>query len=157
MSSGPHQNAPAFSIQAAKAKQAEAIRKLILEVDINPHGLDWQRFLVAITPQDELIGCGQIKQHEDGTRELASIAVDPEWRKRGVARAIIEGLIASQSGELFLMTGRSMREFYEKFGFQEIGFGRMPKYFRRVSQMPAIVAEFKRVGDQMMIMKRPAA
>ncbi len=56
-------------------------------------GLDWRRFLVAVTPQGEMVGCGQIKPQGD-LRMLASIAVLPAWRGRGVARRIIERLLA---------------------------------------------------------------
>ncbi len=157
MSGGPHENAPAFSIQQAKAEHARLIEELIREVDINPKGLDWRRFLVAISPDGEFIGCGQIKLHTDGTQELASIAVKTAWRGRGVARAIIEQLLASQHGDVYLITMASLGPLYAKFGFAPVEPAQMSTYFRRMSQLPGMVAEFGRVGETLLVMRRPAA
>jgi N-acetylglutamate synthase-like GNAT family acetyltransferase len=153
----PHPNAPEFTIQPATAEHAPLIQQLIQEVDISPKGLEWPRFLVAISPAGEFIGCGQIKPHADGTQELASIAVKPAWRGRGVARALIEKLLASQSGHLYLITMSSLSSFYEKFGFMPIGLDEMPAYFRRASQLPGMIAEFSRVGERPLVMRRSAA
>ena len=157
MSSGPHESAPAFSIQPAKAEHASQIRQLIRDVDISPKGLDWMRFLIAVDPEGGLIGCGQIKPHADGTQELASIAVKPAWRGRGVARAIIEHLLASQVGGVYLITMASLGPLYGKFGFAPVKLDEMSTYFRRISQLPGMIAEFSRVGDSLLVMRRLAA
>src|SRR3989304_5329525 len=65
------------------AADAGAIRSLIFRVGINPRGLDWRRFQVAVDPGGRLVGCGQVKPHADGSRELASIAVPPKGRIDG--------------------------------------------------------------------------
>lgn len=147
---------PAFSIQPAAAQHAEPIRQLIEQADLFQHGLDWRNFHVALTPTGEFIGCGQIKQHTDGTRELASIAVQPAWQGRGVGRAIIESLLAGHIGELYLMTMGSLGGLYAKFGFVEVAPAQMSKYFRRITQMPTMIAEFDRVNERIMVMKREA-
>ena len=64
-----------FTVRPATREDFPAIRSLIHTVRINPTGLGWRRFLVAVTPQGRLLGCGQIKLHADGSREMASIAV----------------------------------------------------------------------------------
>jgi len=63
--------------------------------------LDWKRFVVAETHDGGFIGCGQLKPHKDSSLELASIAVDASYRGQGVARAMIEHLLASS-----LLAGR---------------------------------------------------
>jgi len=145
-----------FSIQPAAAQHAELIRQLIAQADLFQHGLDWRNFLVALTPSGEFIGCGQIKQHRDGTWELASIAVLPAWQGRGVGRAIIEALLTRHTDELYLMSISALRPLYEKFGFVEIQREHMSKYFRRLTQMPAMIAEFDRVNERLVVMKRGA-
>ncbi len=146
-----------FNIHPATAQHAEPIRQLIEQADLFQHGLDWRNFLVALTPAGEFIGCGQVKQHKDGTWELASIAVVPAWQGRGVARAIIEALLARHPGELYLMSISALKPLYEKFGFIEVTGEHLPKYFRRLTQMPAMIAEFERVDERIMVMKREAA
>ncbi|MCW5873911.1 MAG: GNAT family N-acetyltransferase [Anaerolineales bacterium] len=161
---------PEFSIQPAVLQHAAAIHQLIQEADLFQHGLDWRNFLVALTPSGEFIGCGQVKQHRDGTWELASIAVLPAWQGRGVGRAVIEALLARHPGELYLMSISALKPLYEKFGFVEIApprsshselprnaVAQMPKYFRRLTRMPAMIAEFERVYERIMVMKREAA
>ena len=79
----------AFTLRRATNYDFPAIKNLIDAVEINPMGLDWRRFIIAVDKDDHLVGCGQVKQHKDGSLELASIAVQPDWRKQGVARAIV--------------------------------------------------------------------
>jgi len=76
---------------------------LINRVGINPLGLDWKRFIVAETHYGGFIGCGQLKPPKDSSLELASIAVDASYRGQGVARAMIEHLLAPS-----LLSGRPL-------------------------------------------------
>ncbi len=129
-----------FSIRPATALHSPLIGDLIQHVDISTRDLDWQHFLVAEDAEGKLIGCGQIKEHPGRTLELASIAVEPEWRGRGVARAIIEALLASRPNEdLYLMTEAGLKPMYAKFGFREITRDEMPTYFRRLTSLPGFL------------------
>jgi amino-acid N-acetyltransferase len=142
-----------FSLRPATADDFPAIRALIHLVGINPTGLDWRRFVVAVTPQGEMVGCGQIKPHGDGSRELASIAVTPQWRERGVARLIIEHLVAGEPGPLYLTCRASLEPFYTRFGFQTIAPAQMPPYFRRVSRLVNAFKGIHLVGEDLLVMK----
>ncbi|MEX1071426.1 MAG: GNAT family N-acetyltransferase [Anaerolineales bacterium] len=145
-----------FSIEKATAEDATKIRSLILRSAINPTALDWRRFVVARTaPEREFIGCGQIKLHADGTHELASIAVVPEWRGRGVGRAVIEALLAAHTGELYLMCQSSLGGLYTRFGFYELNEEKMPKYFRRVSKLAGVLENLSQAGEHLLVMYRP--
>jgi N-acetylglutamate synthase-like GNAT family acetyltransferase len=155
MTDGPSQPAPAFSIQSAKAEHAFKIRDLVRRAGINPTALKWKRFLIAITPKGEFIGCGQVKPHSDGTWELASLAVEPIWRGRGVARAIIQSLITSNPGELYLMCQSNLGTMYEKFGFQALTESETPTYFRRVSKLVSLAIILARAGERLLVMRRP--
>jgi N-acetylglutamate synthase-like GNAT family acetyltransferase len=127
---------------------------LIHLVQINPMDLDWQRFVIAVTPEGEMIGCGQIKPHADGSRELASIAVAPAWRKHGVARLIIEYLIAGEPGILYLTCRASLEPFYTRFGFKAIEQQEMPPYFHRISRLMKAFRVLHVVGERLLVMKR---
>ncbi|MCH7662995.1 MAG: GNAT family N-acetyltransferase [Chloroflexi bacterium] len=138
----------------AEEKDAKAIRALIIKSRINPTGLDWQRFVLAVADGDEIIGCGQIKPHRDGSLELASIAVISAWRRNGVARAIIEYLLTAHQGTLYLMCQSSLRPLYEKFGFETIQAQQMPKYFRRVSKLVGLAELMRKQGETLLVMQR---
>ncbi|NJN43373.1 MAG: GNAT family N-acetyltransferase [Anaerolineae bacterium] len=86
-------------------------------------------------PAGEVVGCGQIKPHADGSTELASIVVTPPWQGQGIARSIIEHLLETHHGDLYLMCQSSLGPLYEKFGFQAISEGEMPAYFRRIKHL----------------------
>jgi amino-acid N-acetyltransferase len=143
-----------FILRPATALDFSAIRALIHTVGINPTGLDWRRFIVAVSTDGEVIGCGQIKPHRDGSDELASIAVVPAWRGQGVARAIIERLISSHPGRLYLTCRGGLRSFYEKFGFRPAALEGLPPYFRRLSGLARLAGAVGLMGDEWLIMVR---
>lgn len=127
------------------------IRALIHQTGINPTGLAWPRFLVAESASGEFIGCGQLKPHSDGSLELASIAVIPGWRGKGVARMLIEALMSQAPRPLYLTCRGKLGPFYEKFGFRSLQRDEMPPYFRRLSWLAAILG--KLIDETMLVMK----
>lgn len=127
-------------IRGAARQDGRAIRRLIWQVGINPIGLDWRRFLVAVDDQERLVGCGQIKPHHDETSELASIAVAPAWQGHGIASALIWQLVETHARRrpntpLYLTCRASLEGFYTRFGFQAIAFDAMSPYFRRIFRL----------------------
>ena len=142
-----------FTLRQAIAEDYPAIRTLIRAVHINPTGLDWRQFLIAVMPDGELAGCGQIKLHADGSRELASIAVREQFRGRGVARMLIERLMEEEPRPLFLMCRSRLGVLYEKFGFHIAKFEDMAPYFQRISRLARIVEFFARDGDTLLVMR----
>ena len=143
-----------FLLRLAVEADTPAIYDLIREGKINPFGLDWKRFVLVETPDGEVIGCGQIKPHRDGSQELASIAVTQSWQGRGVARAIIEYMIEGVDGPLYLMCVSTMGPLYEKFGFRALERDEMPKYYRRVSKLAGFVEPLRKQGKKLLIMGR---
>ena len=141
------------TIRPAREAEAAQIRDLIYLVGINPMGLDWKRFVVAVNERDEMIGCGQLKPHGQDVLELASIAVCPEHRGQGIARAIIEHLLKNSSRPLYLMCQSSLGSFYEKFGFQPISYEEMPRYFQRMSKLAGLVTSLAHREERLLIMK----
>lgn len=150
-----NQSVPSFSVLPARPEHAAKIRGLILRSGINPTGLNWERFSVALTPDGDFVGCGQIKPHIGGVMELASVAVEPAWRGRGVGRAIIQALVDSHPGELHLMCQSNLGPLYEKFGFHIISEVEMPTYFRRVSKLAGVLANLAKASERLLVMRRP--
>lgn len=142
-----------FSVVPALESDFPAIKALIYETGINPLSLDWRRFQVAKTVEGRFIGCGQLKPHGDGSVELASIAVVPEWRRRGVASAIIQTLMAAAPRPLYLTCLSNMGPFYEKFGFHTVSGAALPKYFRRLSTVAGLVNVLHMMQETMLVMR----
>jgi N-acetylglutamate synthase-like GNAT family acetyltransferase len=141
-----------ISLRPATQADDAAIKALIRSAQINPMDLDWRRFLLAVTRDGEMVGCGQVKPHSDGTRELASIAVRPAWRGRGVARLIIEQLLAESPRPLYLTCASRLGPFYEKFGFRAVSESEMTPYFRRLSRLATAFMKMAR-GQTLLVMK----
>ena len=97
--------------------------------------LDWKRFLLASSPDGELVACGQIKPHSEGTLELASIAVRPEWRGRGLAREIIQRLVADSPRPIYLTCRSDLEPLYLKYGFHTLTSLELTPYFRRIQKL----------------------
>ena len=142
-----------FSLVPALESDFPAIQSLIHETGINPMGLDWRRFTLAKTGQGEMIGCGQLKPHGDGSLELASIAVTAAWRRKGVASAIINELVSKAPRPLYLTCLAHNGPFYEKFGFRIIRGRELTPYFSRLSKVAGMVGVLTRMREKMLVMK----
>jgi len=125
-----------FTIRKASKEDALFIRRLIRQVGINPMSLDWERFVIAVQEDGERIGCTQLKIHSDQSRELASVAVVPAYRKQGVADAMIREVLSGQTGPVYLTCRGSLVPFYERYDFAElVEIEAMPAYFRKVKKV----------------------
>ena len=142
-----------FTLRPARETDFSSIKGLIHLTGINPMGLDWKRFIVAVNDQDEMIGCGQLKPHGTDILELASLAVFPEYRGMGIARAIIEYLLKNSPRPLYLMCESSLGSLYEKFGFRGISHEEMPRYFQRISKLAGLLTTLAQREERLLIMK----
>ena len=142
-----------FTLRPARESESRVIKDLIHRTGLNPMGLDWKRFVVAVNRQDQVLGIGQLKPHGRDILELASIAVFPEYRGQGVARAIIEYLLKGSPRPLYLMCESSNGPLYEKFGFQALSIDEMPRYFQRISRLAGLATTLSRRSESLLIMK----
>jgi N-acetylglutamate synthase-like GNAT family acetyltransferase len=123
------------TIRKALKKDAPGIRALIWQVQINPFGLNWQHFLVAVDEQERVVATGQIKPHRDGTLELASIATHPNYRGQGLASEIISRLIQESPRPIYLHCREKMEPYYNRFGFSALAIEEMPPAYAREMRM----------------------
>lgn len=100
-----------------------------------------------------MLGCGQLKPHGRGIIELASIAVEPSDRNKGVARAVIEYLINQAPRPLYLTCLSSMGVFYKKWGFHPVALDEMPTYFRRLVKLVKMIPSWGDDADDLLVMK----
>ena len=141
-----------FKLRQAVIDDSTRIKFLVREAHLNPLGLDWRRFTVAVTPQEGIIGCGQIKTHRDGSRELASVVVDPIWRGEGIAKEVINHLVSIHPLPVYLTCRSSLGDFYIRFCFKVVN-DDLPPYFRRVSRLFSKLKKASRRQENLLIMK----
>jgi amino-acid N-acetyltransferase len=142
----------AVSLRKAREEDAAIIRKIIHDAHINPFAIRWQHFILAVDAADRVVGTGQIKTHYDGTRELASIAVIPDFQKLGIARMIISRLLQDSPPPLYLTCRASLGNFYRKFGFEPLGQHQLEGYFARLLKVGTFFARLGLTKDSMLVM-----
>ncbi len=143
-----------FSLRRATGDDQADIRVIVREGRINPMGLAWSNFIVAVDEASgQVVGTGQIKSHGDGSRELASIAVRPAHRQRGIATAIIRRLLDESAGPLYLTCRHQLGPFYEPFGFRAIPLDEMPTYYRRLKRFVRLFEKLVPGAPQLLVMR----
>lgn len=142
-----------FSLRPAVESDQPVIVAIVNAAHINPRDLHWPNFIVAESA-GQIVGVGQVKQHRDGSRELASIAVRPGYQGQGIGSALCRALIERENGLLYLMCRGGLESYYIRFGFRKIGPGEMPAYFRRIHRVVSTVNVVALGRIEFAIMKR---
>jgi N-acetylglutamate synthase-like GNAT family acetyltransferase len=144
-------------IRRATAEDEHAIKAIVRAARLNPMRLDWPRFVVAAWGED-VIGVGQVKPHGDGTRELASLAVVPEWQGQHLGSLIVRALLAREAGTLHLLCLPEMAGYYARFGFRRLGRAELTPYFRRIDSAARVMRLL--AGDRLhlpVVMRRSSS
>jgi amino-acid N-acetyltransferase len=142
------------TIRPATEADQPTIRRLIKEANLNRMSLHWPNFVVA-EEDGAIVGLGQVKAHQDRSRELASIAVVPARQGQGIGRALIERLLAREPGVVLHLTcRRELEGYYERFGFRRLERAEYPPYFRRL--IPLVNVVVRLLGTRIVVMRRDA-
>jgi N-acetylglutamate synthase-like GNAT family acetyltransferase len=150
----PNHPSSDITIRPAVRRDDRSIRAMVRREHLNPLGVDWRNFFVAVDSGGRIVGIGAVKTHGDGSRELASIATDPDWRDQGVAGAVIRTILEREDGPLYLTCRDTMADFYRRFGFEEIEREEMPPYFRRLNALFSIINAAVGSRIKLKVMKR---
>src|SRR5919108_1875715 len=105
-----------ISIRRALEADQTTIVSLIRQAKINLRNLHWQNFLVA-EENGQVVGIRQVKVHSQGTREVASGFVLPEYRRQGISARLMNELLAREAGPLYTMVNQKWAPYYERFAF----------------------------------------
>ncbi|HBY97571.1 MAG TPA: GNAT family N-acetyltransferase [Chloroflexi bacterium] len=115
---------PQLVLRPTRSTDTSAIRTLVRNAHLDPTQLHWRQFWV-IADEAEVIACGQLR-HFPGVRKLGSLVVKPEWRRGGLATALVEHLLASTDAPVYLECRAGHMPFYERFGFKRVSWHQLP-------------------------------
>jgi N-acetylglutamate synthase-like GNAT family acetyltransferase len=131
---------------------------MVRRARLNPRSLDWSRFVVA-ERDGVVVGCGQLRVHADGARELASLVVDRSNQGRGVASDIIDALLADDREDIFTLIDQRFVRHFRRWGFHAVDPGELPRTVFRTYRIGRIVTSLAPVLTRRRIrivpLKRP--
>ena len=117
-------------IRPARPEDQETIVSYIRQAKINPRNLHWENFLVA-EENGRLIGMRQVKVHAQGTREVGSGFVLPEYRRQGISARLMNEILSREQDTLYLMCRDKRAPYYEQFGFRQVAVDQLPVDFHK--------------------------
>ena len=110
---------PAFTIRPATETDSPAIAALVRSAKLPVDGIEHARFTVA-DHAGRIVGCAGLEVY-GGSGLLRSVAVDPEWRGRGVGdalvRAVLDGAAQDKVDPVVLLTDTAPA-WFPRFGFE---------------------------------------
>lgn len=136
-------------IRPAVAADESTIKQMVRQARLDPTSLKWSRFLVA-EAGGEIVGIGQVKQYP-GCQELGSLVVHRAYRGRGIAAQLIAALESRAEFPLYLLCESRMGPYYERFGYQTIGYWDAP-WPLKVKLTPTLL--FRVFGIRVLVMRK---
>ncbi|SRR6266496_1741835 len=149
-----------ITIRPARQAEQETIVSLVHQARISPRNLHWQNFLVA-EDSGKIVGIRQVKVHAQGTREVGSGYVLPEYRRQGISARLMNEILGREHGILYLICRDLWMPYYEQFGFQRVAVNQLPGDFRKEYQIgrfiTRVISLFIRDKIRLIPMKRSAS
>jgi amino-acid N-acetyltransferase len=146
-----------ITIRPAQQQDQQTIVSLIRRAKINPRNLRWERFLVA-EENGQVIGIRQVKVHDQGTREVASGFVLPEYRRQGISARLMNELLARETGPFYTMINEKWAPYYERFGFRQVQVSQLPPDFQKEYRIGRLITSllsiFRKDKIRVIPMKR---
>ena len=102
-------------LRNARKAESPQILNLAKKLELDYSGMDADDFLVAEDSR-KIVGICGLKKHED-CLELCSLGVDESYRKRGLGKKLVVGVLKKARGEVYLAT--VIPDFFRKFGFEK--------------------------------------
>jgi amino-acid N-acetyltransferase len=138
-------NTPVMPVlRPADAGDLASIEQLLTESSLPLAGVReaLPTFVVA-RAGDDLVGVAGLEVGRDDAL-LRSVAVRPEWRSRGVGRALVTRVIADAEAKgiraLYLLT-TTAEAYFPSFGFQEVPRDSVPREVRQTAEFESACPE----------------
>ena len=140
-------------IRRATADDQPIITRLVRRARLNPRGLDWHGFVIAEAGAVP-VGVAQVRQHPDGSRELASLVVLPEYRGGSVAGRMVDALLADETDPVFTIIDRPYVQHFTRWDFRPVGEG-LPRSMARQLRIGQIVTSIGSLLSRRRIRLQP--
>jgi N-acetylglutamate synthase-like GNAT family acetyltransferase len=111
---------------------------MVRRARLNPADLHWERFVVA-ERDSRAVGVAQLRRHSDGATELASLVVEPDARRHGIAMQMVDVLLADEGGPVYTMIDRRFVEHFTRWGFAPVDPGQLPRSVSRGYRIGRVV------------------
>jgi len=102
-------------LRNATKTDSPQILDLAKKLELDYSGMEADDFLVAEESR-KIVGICALKKHKD-CLELCSLGVDENYRKLGLGKKLVLGVLKKAKGEVYLAT--IIPDFFEKFGFKK--------------------------------------
>jgi amino-acid N-acetyltransferase len=152
-------------LRPATRADAPAIQALVRAERLNPNGLDWPNFTVAVGEDGAIVGAVQLRRHADGSHELGSFVVADDARGRGIGGRLIDVLLKRTHGlsntPVHMITASAHAVHYRRWGFRPIEPQQAPRAVRfnyRIGRLARVLSFLR--GEpprQLVILERSSS
>jgi amino-acid N-acetyltransferase len=99
---------------------------MVRRARLNPAGPHWEQFVIG-ERDGRAVGVAQLRRHSDGTKELASLVVEPGAREHGIATQMVDALLADETAAVYALIDRRFAGHFARWGFRQVGPGALPR------------------------------
>ncbi len=138
-------------LRRATAADQALIRQWVRDEQLDPTALHWSQFLVAEV-EGEIVGIGQVRPHRR-CRELGSLIVRQDYRRRGIGAQIVAALLAAEPGDVYLECLGEMAAYYARFGFEPLPWRQAPLPLKLKAGLGSLIGRL--FGYRVVTMRRP--
>lgn len=127
-----------ITVRRARDTDQPVIRAMVRRARLNPADLHWERFVVA-ERDSRTVGVAQLRRHPDGATELASLVVEPDAQRQGVAVQMVDALLADEQAPVHALIDRRFVGHFARWGFAPVGPRQLPRSVARNYRIGRIV------------------
>ena len=111
---------------------------MVRRARLNPSGLQWEQFVIG-ERDNRAVGVAQLRRYPDGTKELASLVVEPGAREHGIATQMVDALLTGETAAVYTLIDRRFVDHFARWGFRQVGPGELPRAVSRTYLIGRVV------------------
>jgi N-acetylglutamate synthase-like GNAT family acetyltransferase len=116
-----------LTLRSARNSDEAAVLALLRENKGLELAFHADEFRVAVEGHD-IVGCGRLKRHSDGSLEIASVSTKANLRGKGIGSCIVEAILAGQREPIYALA--LAPDFFARHGFRLIDKQALPATVR---------------------------